>query len=156
MNRTIRPTVAGLGLSLCATFAAAQGFTPEMAQETRERHMHVMAAHLGLIGAMAKGEAEYDAGVARSAAEAISALAETSGTLYWVRGSSSEDLEDSRALPALWQDMESFDTYHEDLVAAAAGMESAAGTDLAALRAAMGPLGKVCSTCHEDFRKPEE
>ncbi|SDE13186.1 c-type cytochrome [Limimaricola pyoseonensis] len=155
----IRTTAMGLGLALTATLATAQGFAPDKAHEAREHHMHLMGSHLGLLGAMAKGEAEFDAAIAGPAAATLSELAQsvqTAGPLYWVEGSSSDEVENSRALPAIWEDMAKFDGQMEDLVTAAAEMESAAASDLEALRAAMGSLGKACGTCHEDFRKPDE
>ena len=34
-------------------------------------------------------------------------------------------------------------------------MMDAAGTDLDALKASMGNLGKACGACHDDYRVPK-
>ncbi|MEE4346330.1 MAG: cytochrome c, partial [Paracoccaceae bacterium] len=43
---------------------------------------------------------------------------------------------------------------NDDLVTAAKAMEGAAGTDLASLQAAMGPVGEACGACHKAYRVP--
>ncbi|MGR3466004.1 c-type cytochrome [Limimaricola sp.] len=158
MTRTIRLALAATGLAAIASLATAQAFEPQKAQELRESHMKLMGAHIGILGGMAKGEVEYDAATAAAAAETLSALASAAaaGDLYWVEGSSSDALEESRALPAIWDKTEEFESGQTKLVEAAMTMQDAAGTDLAALQGAMGALGKACGDCHETFRQPEE
>ena len=41
------------------------------------------------------------------------------------------------------------------LETASADMIEAAGTDLDALRAGMGAIGKACGACHDDYRGPK-
>ncbi len=151
-----RVALGALGLAAVATVASAQGLEPQRAHELRNGHMQLFGLNLGVLGAMAKGEQEYDAGTAGAAADNIAALASIDQRFYWVEGSSSDDLEDSRALPALWENMEDAQSKNTALQEAALAMQGAAGTDLASLQAAMGPLGKACGSCHEDYRKPEE
>ncbi|EYD71913.1 c-type cytochrome [Limimaricola hongkongensis] len=156
MTRTIRLALAATGLAAIAGLASAQAFDPTRAHEVRVSHMKLMGAHIGILGGMAKGEVEYDADTAAAAADTLAALAATAGNLYWVEGSSSADLEDSRALPVIWEKMEDFNAQEDALSKAAMAMKQAAGTDLAALQGAMGALGKGCGDCHETYRKPDE
>ncbi|MCP1168226.1 c-type cytochrome [Limimaricola litoreus] len=156
MSRPIRLALAAAGLTALAGLASAQAFEPQKAHELRESHMKLMGAHLGVLGAMAKGEAEYDATTASAAADALSGLASGVDGNYWVEGSSSEEIADSRALPAIWEKMGEFEEHAASLEEAAMAMQEAAGTDLAALQGAMGALGGACGDCHKAFRKPEE
>jgi len=64
-------------------------------------------------------------------------------------------IDGTRALPALWENFPDLMTKGKALADAAAGMADAAGTDLASLQAAMGPLGGACSACHKAYRAPE-
>ncbi|MBB3710691.1 cytochrome c556 [Limimaricola variabilis] len=151
-----RPAIAAAALALLAAPLSAEVFEPKKAQELRESHMKLMGAHLGVLGTMAKGEMEYDANVASAAAEALAGLAQGTNGNYWVEGSSTEDLEDSRALPELWQDMEDVGQKAAALRDATQAMQEAAGTDLAALQGAMKSVGDACGDCHKAYRKPEE
>ena len=156
MTRSIRSVLLAAGLAATAGLASAQAFDPETAQKLRESHMKLMGAHLGVICNMAKGATEYDADIAAASAETLAALASGADGNYWVEGSSSEDLADSRALPAIWEKRDDFDAKADALAQAAMAMRDAAGTDLAALQGAMGGLGRACGDCHEAYRKPAE
>lgn len=156
MTRSFRLLAGSLVIAALAPMALAQGLDPERAQSLREGHMKLMGLNIGMLGAMAKEEQPYDAEMAAAAAGNLAALGSIDQRSYWVEGSSSEDLEESRALPAIWENMDDFNSKTEALHEAAMKMEEAAGTDLASLQAAMGPLGEACGSCHEDYRKPEE
>ncbi len=149
-------------LALVAGIALAQEGeappTPQaMAHEARERLMHVQAYHLSIIGPMAQGEAEYDAALAGEAAANLASLAQLASAGYlWPEGSSSAELEDSRALPAIWENTEDFQAKAAALEEATATLASAAGTDLASLQGALGAVGQACGACHEAYRAPEE
>lgn len=64
------------------------------------------------------------------------------------------ELENTRALPELWQKFDDVTTKIDALAVATAAMESAAGSGLEALQAAMGPVGGACGACHKAYRKP--
>lgn len=156
MIRSIRILLLATGLTTAAGLASAQAFDAETAYKLRESHMKLMGAHLGVLGNMAKGEAEYDAEVAAASATTLAGLASGAHGNYWVEGSSSDEIADSRALPAIWEKREDFDAKTEALIQATSAMRDAAGTDLAALQGAMGGLGGACGDCHKAYRKPEE
>ncbi len=147
---------ASFGLTTIASLAAAQGLEPERAQQLREGHMKLFGANLGILGGMAQGKTEYDAEAAGIAASNLVALASVDQGIYWVEGSSTEDLPDSRALPSIWQSRADFDSKIDDLHQATMKMAEVAGTDLAALQGQMKMLGEACGSCHEDYRKPDE
>lgn len=133
-------------------FAGSHGGNP--AVKARQSHMQLYQHNLNIIGAMAKGEAEYDAEAATAAANNIVALTNMSQAGYWPEGSDTEALgEETRALPALWADfpkvMESAGAVKE----AAANLASVAGTGQEALGPALGQLGGACTECHKAFRQ---
>ena len=138
-----------------AVYAGSHASVPP-AVKARKAHMQLYAHNLGVLGAMAKGEAEYDADAAGAAASNIAALSKLSQNTYWAAGTSSDDVEGSRALPAIWENIPDVIEKAQALTAAADGAAAEAGNGLEALQASMGPLGKACGGCHEDYQKPKE
>lgn len=126
------------------------------AVEMRHGLMLQMATDLGKVGAMAKGEATYDAAVASKAAANIVAIASVLSMDQFPAGSEYQKSADSFALPAIWTAQDDFLQKIADLNTAAAAFQTAAGTDLDSLKAGMGNLGAACAACHKAYRQPEE
>lgn len=126
------------------------------AVKARQSYMQLNAFNIGLLGGMAKGEIEYDADAAAAAAGNIAALAGMNQSRFWPPGSDNATLGDeaTEALPAIWAEGSKIGEAAQAYAAAAAAMNEAAGGGLESLRGAMGPLGKSCGGCHENFRKP--
>ena len=122
--------------------------------KARQSHMSLYGHNLGLLGAMAKAEIDYDSAAASGAAANILALASMSQARYWPQGSDNAGNEGTRALPALWQNMADAGAKGAALVEAAAAMNAAAGVDLASLQGAMSGLGGACGACHKAYRQP--
>ena len=80
-----------LAVSAVATTALAQS-AAEKAAKARQGYMQVAAFSLGPLGAMAKGEMEYDAEVAAANAGNLDALAKMSTGAMWPAGSDTESL----------------------------------------------------------------
>jgi len=143
-----------------AVLASAEGHINDKqvaaAIKARQSHMQLYAFNLGVLGAMAKQEAPYDAAAAGAAADNLAALASLSQAGYWLPGSDSDSVEGTRALPAIWAPDSKVGEKGKDFMDAVMAMQSAAGTDLGALQAAMGPVGKSCGGCHESYRKPQD
>ncbi|TNC71973.1 c-type cytochrome [Rubellimicrobium roseum] len=155
MIRTLSlAAVAALGLA--SVTVAQEGPTPEQqAVNARQSHMTLYAHNLGKLGAMAQGNAEYNAETATAAAASLHHLVQLDQSGYWLEGTSSEQMEESRALPALWQNLEDAGAKHEALMTAVENLQSTAGTDLASLQAALGGVGQACGACHENYRVPQ-
>ena len=93
--------LAAAGTVAASALNAQDGPSPqERAYALREAHMSLFAHNIGPLGGMAKGEVEYDPDIAARNARNIANLASVDMTSYWVEGSDSESLPDSRALPA--------------------------------------------------------
>ena len=142
-------TVAGI--------AVAGGHGGNPAVKARKSHMQLYAHNLGILGAMAKGEAEYNADAASAAAGNLAALTQMNQMSYWPAGTSSEDLGDeTRALPAIWDDggFAKAIEISTALASAATNLASVAGNGQEALGPALGPVGKECGACHKAFQQP--
>lgn len=118
----------------------------------RQAHMQLYQHNLVILGGMAQGQIEYDAESAMTAAKNLVTLNNVDQRSYWMPGTDSESVEGSRTLPALWENFDRAMVITGEFEAAVNAMGDAAGTDLASLQAAMGPLGGACSACHREFR----
>lgn len=148
-------------LATCVTALAfpalAQDMSPaERAHALRQAHMSLYSANLGPLVGMARGEIDYDAEMAAMRAGNIASYAGVDLRPYLVEGSSSDDLEDSRALPAIWQDVEDFASKQADLAEAAQAAAAAAPDGRDAFVAAFQGVGQACGDCHETYREPDD
>ncbi|PZX19940.1 cytochrome c556 [Palleronia aestuarii] len=141
--------LAGLGGPL-----AAQDDNPNV--EARQHHMDLYSYNLSILGAMAKGERDYDAELAGAAASRLHALATLDQTGYWPEGTSSEEIDDSRALPALFENMDDYMNLTEELASAAMEMQNVAGDGAEAIGGQMRALGGSCGSCHEKYRQSDD
>lgn len=133
-------------------FAGGHGGNPAVA--ARKAHMDLYQHNLNLLGAMAKGDAEYSADTATAVANNLVALSTMSQVGYWTPGTSNAELGDeTRALPALWQEGSKAREYGGQVAEAIAALAAVAGDGQEALGAAIGPLGQACGACHKDYRQ---
>ena len=151
-----KTTVAlGAASLLAATFAFADSHVdPAIAGaiKARQAHMDLYAFNLGTLGAMAQENIPYDADAAAAAAGNLAMLASLNQSNYWPQGSDTS-IEGSRALPALWENIPDAIAKGEALATAAAALAEVAGTDLASLQGAFGPVGGACGDCHRAYRQ---
>ncbi|MDP7151044.1 MAG: cytochrome c [Paracoccaceae bacterium] len=145
--------VAGIATAAMLGNAVAQQSTNQ-AVNARISLMKLYAFNLGTLGAMAKGDMAYDADAASAAASNLAKLTSLNASAMWPMGTDNASDPGSRALPAIWQNFPDVGAKAAALSEAAAAMQSAAGQDLDALRAAMGPLGGACAACHKNYRAP--
>ena len=154
MNKTIKLTITGLiAAAAIGTAVAHEGSNP--AVKARTSIMQLYAFNLGTLGGMAKGEIDYDAQAATSAANNLVVLTQIDQSAMWPAGSDSAADASSRALPAIWQNFPDVMAKGTAMSEAAIAMQGAAGQDLEALRAAMGGVGNACSACHKAYRAPK-
>ncbi|MCK8465359.1 cytochrome c [Aliiroseovarius sp. S1339] len=149
-----------VGVLSIGTLALADGHITEKqlesATKARQAQMQLYSFNLGTLGAMAKEEVAYDSASAQTAADNLATLTSLSQAGYWLPGSDNESMEKTRALPAIWADGSEVGAKGKDFVDAVMAMQAAAGTDIDALKAAMGPLGAACSACHKDYRQSDD
>lgn len=154
-----RPLALGLGLALAVGSApilnAASHGGANPAVKARQSLMTLFAFNLGTLGAMAQGNTPYDSEAASTAATNLAALTQVNIVPMFPEDTDADSISDTRALPDIWENLPDVATKHQALQQAADAMADAAGTDLASLQAAMGPLGGACGACHDNYRVPE-
>jgi len=132
---------------------AAQQRKPEDAVKMRRSALTLMSWNFGTLGAMAKGQIPYDQAEAVRRAESVSFLSH----LPWegfVKGTSTQDISDTRALPEVWNQPDKFKSNAERLESETAKLVQAAKSgDAGQLKTQFGATAKACSNCHDDFRR---
>ncbi|SFD98067.1 c-type cytochrome [Roseivivax sediminis] len=149
----IRSTAFVAALAI-ATPAVAQDFDGPL--KGRQGMFQILAINLGIIGDMAKGETEYDAEQAQMAADNLVAITSINPLPLFPEGSDNEALDGTRALPAIWENVDDLGAKWADLGEAAAGMQEVAGNGREALGPALGPVGNACKNCHDEYRASPE
>jgi cytochrome c556 len=150
----VRSAILGIavaGMAGSALLAASHGMDP--AVKARQAHMTLLQHNLALLGNMAKGAVEFDAEDAQAAADGLHLLASIDQRTYWTEGTSADEVEGSRGLPAIWENMADYESKVEGLETATATMAEAAGT-LDGVRANMNAVGSACGACHQTYRQP--
>ena len=146
MKALILTAAAALTL---ATVAPAGGHSDaDPAVAARHAQMQLFSFNLAILGNMAQGKADYDAAAAQAAADNLAAVSGMDVSAYWAEGTA----EGSRALPAIWENLDDFMAKNAAVNTAAVAMAAVAGTDLESLQTAMGDLGGTCSACHREYR----
>lgn len=144
---------AALATIALPTLASAEEVDPNV--HARIALMDLYAYNLGVIGGMAQGRTPYDADLAAAAATSLYHLSRSFSARMWAEGTDNMSMDGTRALPAIWDTMPDFAARAGALRDATEAMMNAAGTDLASLQAAMGPLGAACGACHQTYRQPQ-
>lgn len=157
MNHFIK-SIAALGLStaIIATASMAgshakEGMNPAVA--ARHHQMQMVGYSIGILGAVAKGEMEFDAAMVSSAAKNLNALATMDRATLWIEGTEQGAADGSRAKAEIWSDPDGFAERFQALADASAALVDASDVD--AVRAGMGDLGGTCKACHEKYRGPK-
>ncbi len=148
--------LAAMGIAVLGTVstaAFADGHL-EKAVKARQGFMQVVSFNLGPLGAMAKGEMEYDAELAANNAKNLEVLSTMNTGAMWPAGSDNAALgaDETRALPAAWAADSKVMEKHEAWAKASAELAATAGNGLDALKAGVGAVGKSCGGCHDDYR----
>ncbi len=151
MKRNVVPVLSAV--AVIATFSAAviaQEMKPDRAIKYRQGILQAMGWNMGILGGMAKGEIPYNKDQAVRAATFVHELS----AMPWDGFTPVSDTgAPTKAKPEIWKDKARFDKLAQELQVETAKLETAAKAgDLAQLRAALGPTGKACSNCHDDFR----
>ena len=134
--------------------AQADGHGADPAVGARQAQFQLLAFNIGILGNMARGNTEYDADTALAAAANLAAVASLDQRFHWVPGTDNASIEGTRALPALWENVEDAIGIWDELGTTSATLAQVAGDGLDPMRAALGPVGATCGACHDDYRAP--
>lgn len=104
-----------------------------------------------VLGPIAQGQQPFDADTVLAALEQMNenAIGETIME-YFPEGT--ETGGETRALPAIWEDPDSFAEIETTYAANVQAAVDAAPEDLDGFRAAFSPVAAQCGACHERFR----
>jgi cytochrome c556 len=158
MNRKVMIALATGAALMAGATAAISGEAEERAVKARQALMQVYAFNLGQLGAMVKGEMEYNADLAKASADNLVKATTMNGMAMWPKGSSMDDegmAGKTWAKADIWADGSDVGEKAKALREAAAQMAEVAGNGLDAVKGAMGGVGGGCKGCHEKFRAPK-
>ena len=142
--------VVGLTLALSASAAKDPN---EKAIKSRKAVMTLQSWYAGPLFQMAKGDMDYDAEMATANAAALNIMATIKGDMMWPPGTDNGAYAGkTRALPEIWSTWPEAGNKAQALADATAALAEVAGDGLDALRSKIGPVGKACKGCHDDFR----
>jgi cytochrome c556 len=132
-----------------STAVLAQTPPADRSIQYRQGVFKAMGWHMGVLGAMAKGDRPYDAAVASRSAKFVNELA----AMPWDGfGPGTDTGAPTKAKPEIWKETAKVKQLSDALQVETGKLASAAGGGLDALKGAVGPTGKACSNCHDDFR----
>ncbi|HVZ52178.1 MAG TPA: cytochrome c [Pseudolabrys sp.] len=102
-----------------------------------------------LVIGMIRGQAPFDAAKVDAA---FAQWAETAQKLPGLFPDNSKTGEKTRAAPKIWEAKADFDAKAAAFGKVVAENRDKAKASLDGLKAAIGPVGKACDNCHEDYR----
>jgi cytochrome c556 len=145
---------AGLALVLGAGYAltAYSQVKPEQLVKQRQSAMTLIAKYFGPLGGMLKGAVPYNADVVARNAAYLDVLSQ----MPWDGFAESTKGVKSAALPVAFTDGAKFKQAQDQLRTAVGALNTAAkGGNEAAVKAAIGDVGKACGACHDNFREKQ-
>jgi len=135
-----------------AVAVGATAMTATEAIKQRQAEMEGVRDGMKILGAIAKKEQPFDAGVVQASAAKIAGHLEQSAALF-PEGSDAGDVQ-TWAKPEIWTDRDSFDTILQKTHQAAVDLQSV--TEAEAFPLALGTLGNGCKSCHDLYRQPKQ
>ena len=141
--------------SLFVVFAVAvacSAFAGEEPQQKRHELMEKTGKAAKPIGAMLKGEAEYDWATAEESLQKFKKVSGKFGELF-PEGS---DTGETEAAPAIWEDREGFNAALQEWADATAAALDAAPATLEDAKPVFGAVFKTCKNCHDTYRIEDE
>ncbi len=150
MKRALSGLMAAAIVTLAALPLAAQAqfAKPEDAVKYRQSAFSLMAAHMGRVGAVVKGQVPYD----KAAVEQDVAVIEMMSKLPWTAFPAGSE-QNSKSRPEIWSEPAKFKAASDKLEAEVQKLSAAARSgDQAQIRTAFGAVGQSCKACHDNFR----
>ncbi|MGC3874406.1 c-type cytochrome [Halomonas sp. GXIMD04776] len=144
---------ASLLVTSTVTLAADEKQIKE-AIEYRQAALHTMGWNFGPLGAMAKGDMDYDAEEAGMRAERVAMLAQMPWEGF-IEGSLRDDGHgvNTDALAKIADNQDDFESLQTEMQDATAKLaEVAQQDDFAVFRKQVADTGKTCKNCHDEYR----
>jgi cytochrome c556 len=123
----------------------------ESATQLRQSVFSLLGSNMGPLGGMAKGKIAFDAEKAGKHALRIHQLSLMIAD--YTRTDTSAHKVKTEALDAVWQQPDAFAQRIKDLTLASENLQKAAASgNEAAVKKAIGGVGRTCGGCHDDFK----
>lgn len=153
VTRFLRSTaVAAAIASGCFTVALADD-AGDQAIMARQGFMELVLWDFKPLGAMAKGDAPYDAATAERHAMNLDALSRYTAEALFVEGTAKTDKPGkTRAIAAIWEKHDDFAKRLDDWRAAVQALPAASTKGREELAKQVAAVGKTCGGCHDNFR----
>lgn len=147
--------LSALGLAACGGGGPALDENSPEAQAYIYRNsiMQVMAHEMGILNGMARGEMPANDDRFKMAATDVATLSALVPDAFMAMGIPAM----SRAMPAIWQNMDDFKMKAmalEDAAKMVSGAAQSGGVEGA--KGSVQQLAQTCGGCHRMYRKPEE
>ncbi|MDR9468236.1 cytochrome c [Marinospirillum sp.] len=145
--------VAAAGFLVASPVQAhSNPFNAEDAVEYRQALYQVISAQAGVMGAMVKGDMDFDGEEINKRAKTISQVAGLLSETYFP---ATRDVDASNMKDVAWEEMESFQEKGKEFGQALQELvqaSSSADFDRNQAKSTVGALGKSCKSCHDDYR----
>jgi cytochrome c556 len=143
-----------LATTLVANSTGDNPVNPANIVKQRIATMEAMGKSVGVIVDMIKGKTQFDHHLATQTADEILDFSFKAAKQFTKPDQSAND---TRALPAIWQQKSDFDLYFSDLQDATELLAQVAAMNQPdILRPKFAEVVEICSACHEKFRKPKQ
>ena len=143
--------------SACSKSQEAQEAPEAIADDDPRVVRHELMEDVGdaakVVGAMLKGERDYDAAAAAASLATFGDVAAKFGSLF---PPGTETGADTEAAPAIWEDRAGFDAALKEWADATAAAVAAAPTTLEDAKPLLGAVFKTCKGCHDTYRIEDE
>ncbi len=144
--------LVGAVLTLAPALKADDIGATGIVKERREL-MEINKDAAGALFGIVSGQADFDAAVVKSHAQAV---AGTGGETMTAMFPEDSFIQPTEALPTIWENWDEFAALSDDLVTNAQALEAAADEGADAVQAAFSTLGETCNACHTKFRVPQD
>jgi cytochrome c556 len=150
MQRIFGWVISGAVVISLFGVAYAQFAKPEQAIAYRRATMTLIGDHFGRIGAVVKGDKQYDPKETEQNATLIATLA----TLPWDAFTMADtDKGETHMKPEVLKDKEGFRKAADDVQMETAKLaEATAKGELSAVKSQFGATAKSCKACHDKYR----
>ena len=150
MNKKLIAAGLALALGTGYTLNALAQAKPDVLVKQRVAAMTLIGKYFGPLGGMAQGKVPFDANIVARNAGYLEVLTK----LPWDGFDASPQNEKSAALPEVWKDPAKFKAAQDLVQKQVANVVAVAkGGNEAAIKAALGDVGKACGNCHNTFRE---
>lgn len=155
ITKSVLTIIIFTGITTTATSIAKPATSEKHASaatELRQSVFKLLGSNMGTLGAMAKGKIPLDASIVEKNAKRINQLSLMIAD-YSRTDTSTFDVN-TQALAKIWQDPEHYSKDINNLTLASQQLINASQSkDEAAIKKAIGGVGKTCGGCHNDFKK---